>query len=135
MIVITEVVSFPKIHYIWLKRCAMKKVNFLWAAISLVLVSAIGFTGLLTSCSFFMFGTSNAEKLGFPKGKKVLLLHMDDAGMCEEANEAVRYYIENGYLQSASSWKPANKPGVTSSQSAVQRIASCMYFTFTLFQV
>jgi hypothetical protein len=89
----------------------MKKVNFLWAAISLVLVSAIGFTGLLTSCSFFMFGTSNAEKLGFPKGKKVLLLHMDDAGMCEEANEAVRYYIENGYLQSASSWKPANKPG------------------------
>lgn len=106
MIVITEVVSFHKIHYIWLKRCAMKKVNFLWAAISLVLVSAIGFTGLLTSCSSFMFGTSNAEKLGFPKGKKVLLLHMDDAGMCEEANEAVQYYIENGYLQSAAVMMP-----------------------------
>ena len=27
-----------------------------------------------------------AEKLGFPSGKKVLLLHIDDVGMCPEAN-------------------------------------------------
>ena len=32
---------------------------------------------------------TNAEKLGFPKGKKIILLHSDDAGMCEEANIAV----------------------------------------------
>lgn len=47
-----------------------------------------------------------ADKLGFPKGKKVLLLHMDDAGMCPEANAAVESYIENGYLRSAAVMMP-----------------------------
>ena len=27
--------------------------------------------------------TTNAEKLGFPGGSKVILLHCDDAGMCD----------------------------------------------------
>ena len=36
---------------------------------------------------------TNAEKLGFQKGKKILLLHCDDAGMCEEANIAVQSYV------------------------------------------
>ena len=49
---------------------------------------------------------TNAEKLGFPKGKKILLLHIDDAGMCEEANEATKFYISNGYLQSAAVMMP-----------------------------
>jgi len=47
-----------------------------------------------------------ADKLGFPQGKKVLLLHMDDAGMCPEANAAVESYIENGYLLSAAVMMP-----------------------------
>ncbi len=47
-----------------------------------------------------------AEKLGFPQGKKVLLLHMDDAGMCPEANAAVESYIENGYLRSTAVMMP-----------------------------
>ena len=47
-----------------------------------------------------------AEKLGFPQGKKVLLLHMDDAGMCAEANAAVKSYIENGHLSSAAVMMP-----------------------------
>lgn len=41
-----------------------------------------------------------AEKLGFPAGKKVLLLHMDDAGMCPEANTAVENYITNKQINS-----------------------------------
>jgi predicted glycoside hydrolase/deacetylase ChbG (UPF0249 family)/predicted neuraminidase len=41
-----------------------------------------------------------AEKLGFPSGKKVLLLHMDDAGMCPEANTAVENYITNNQINS-----------------------------------
>src|SRR5665648_757325 len=47
-----------------------------------------------------------ADKLGFPQGKKVLLLHMDDAGMCSEANAAVESYIENGHLSSAAVMMP-----------------------------
>ncbi|MCX6225380.1 MAG: ChbG/HpnK family deacetylase, partial [Bacteroidia bacterium] len=47
-----------------------------------------------------------SEKLGFPRGKKVLLLHMDDAGMCTEANSAVERYIQNGHLQSAAVMMP-----------------------------
>ncbi len=27
-----------------------------------------------------------AEKLGYPVGKRVVILHADDIGMCEEAN-------------------------------------------------
>jgi chitin disaccharide deacetylase len=42
-----------------------------------------------------------AEKLGFPYGKKVLLIHIDDAGMCSEANTATERYIERGQFFSA----------------------------------
>jgi predicted glycoside hydrolase/deacetylase ChbG (UPF0249 family)/predicted neuraminidase len=47
-----------------------------------------------------------AEKLGFQEGKKVLLLHIDDAGMCPEANAATENYIGNGYLKSAAIMMP-----------------------------
>lgn len=50
--------------------------------------------------------TTNAEKLGFPKGKKILLLHMDDAGMCDEANQAVQAYIQSGNVISAAVMMP-----------------------------
>lgn len=49
---------------------------------------------------------TNAEKLGFPKGKKVLLLHCDDAGMCEEANIAVQTYVLKGDVLSAAVMMP-----------------------------
>jgi len=49
---------------------------------------------------------TNAERLGFPKGKKVLLLHCDDAGMCEEANIAVQSYIDKGVVRSAAAMMP-----------------------------
>ena len=49
---------------------------------------------------------TNAEKLGFPKGKKVLLLHCDDAGMCPEANEGVQNYIQSGDILSAAVMMP-----------------------------
>ena len=49
---------------------------------------------------------TNAEKLGFQKGKKVLLLHCDDAGMCEEANIAVQSYILKGDMLSAAVMMP-----------------------------
>ncbi|MCG6189341.1 polysaccharide deacetylase family protein [Maribellus maritimus] len=50
--------------------------------------------------------TSNAEKLGYPKGKVILLLHCDDAGMCEEANIAVQSYSLKNHIQSAAVMMP-----------------------------
>ncbi len=49
---------------------------------------------------------TQAERLGFPAGKKVIILHADDAGMCREANEAVQYLLENNFIQSTSVMAP-----------------------------
>jgi chitin disaccharide deacetylase len=49
---------------------------------------------------------TNAEKLGFPEDSKVILLHCDDAGMCDEANIAIRHYFETGDLQSTAIMVP-----------------------------
>ncbi|WP_020529641.1 polysaccharide deacetylase family protein [Flexithrix dorotheae] len=50
-----------------------------------------------------------AEKLGFPKGKKVIILHADDAGMCEEANIATFQQLETDVIQSAAGMPPCPK--------------------------
>lgn len=42
-----------------------------------------------------------AEKLGWPKGKKVIILHADDIGMCPEANHAAKKQLVDGVIQSA----------------------------------
>lgn len=42
-----------------------------------------------------------AEKLGWPAGKKVIMLHADDIGMCPEANMAADALLTNGHIQSA----------------------------------
>ena len=47
-----------------------------------------------------------AEKLGFPAGKKVIILHADDAGMCEEANIATAHYLGNNLIQSTAVMVP-----------------------------
>ncbi len=47
-----------------------------------------------------------AEKLGYPEGSKVLLLHIDDAGMCDEANLASKNYFDNYEIQSAAIMVP-----------------------------
>ncbi len=51
---------------------------------------------------------TGAEKLGFPSGKVVLLLHIDDAGMCPEANTSTFNYIEKGFLNSAAVMMPCS---------------------------
>ncbi|MBC8769714.1 polysaccharide deacetylase family protein [Arenibacter sp. BSSL-BM3] len=42
-----------------------------------------------------------AEKLGWPAGKKVIMLHADDIGMCPEANIAAKEQLTKGQIQSA----------------------------------
>jgi len=47
-----------------------------------------------------------AQRLGYPAGKKVLILHADDIGMCEEANAAAKAYLLDDKIQSASVMVP-----------------------------
>ena len=47
-----------------------------------------------------------AEKLGWPKDAKVLILHADDIGMCYEANLAAKQQLEAGDIQSAALMVP-----------------------------
>jgi len=42
-----------------------------------------------------------AEQLGWPAGKKVIILHADDIGMCPEANIAAEKQLVDGVIQSA----------------------------------
>ena len=47
-----------------------------------------------------------AERLGYPAGKRVLMLHADDIGMCFEANDAAKKYLAAGHIQSAAAMVP-----------------------------
>ena len=47
-----------------------------------------------------------AERLGYPPGKRVLILHADDVGMCHEANQSAKRYLEKGHVQSAAAMAP-----------------------------
>lgn len=47
-----------------------------------------------------------AEKLGYPAGKRVLILHADDIGMCYEANDAAKKQLSQGDIQSAAMMVP-----------------------------
>ncbi|MGA0555221.1 polysaccharide deacetylase family protein [Larkinella sp. VNQ87] len=47
-----------------------------------------------------------AEQLGYPKGKKVVIFHVDDAGMFLSANQGTIKSIENGVATSTSIMMP-----------------------------
>lgn len=47
-----------------------------------------------------------AEKLGFPKGAKVVILHVDDAGMSYDSNEGAIKSIAKGAATSVSVMMP-----------------------------
>lgn len=48
-----------------------------------------------------------AEKLGYPKGAKVLILHIDDVGMSWDSNQGTIQAIEKGVANSLSMMMPA----------------------------
>jgi len=78
-------------------------------------MKGIAFVGLavLLSCGNQAGSDSAAKesqswgaKLGFPADARVLILHADDAGMCDEANKAIQSYLENGNIQSTAVMMP-----------------------------
>jgi len=50
--------------------------------------------------------TTYAERLGFPKGARVIILHVDDAGMSFDSNEGVEQALEKGIASSTSVMMP-----------------------------
>jgi predicted glycoside hydrolase/deacetylase ChbG (UPF0249 family) len=72
----------------------------------LFLFTAPAFSQSVQSASTKKKNKTWAETLNFPKGKKVLLLHMDDIGMCPEANAAAERYINNNHIMSAAVMMP-----------------------------
>jgi predicted glycoside hydrolase/deacetylase ChbG (UPF0249 family) len=47
-----------------------------------------------------------AERLGWPAGKRVVIFHADDTGMCYEANQAAQRALTQGAYRSASAMVP-----------------------------
>ncbi len=64
----------------------------------------------LFSNSYYLFAQKNdstyAEKLGFPKGAKVVILHVDDAGMSFDSNEGAINALTKGVATSVSVMMP-----------------------------
>jgi hypothetical protein len=48
-----------------------------------------------------------AERLGFPAGAKVIVLHAQEMGMCHETSAAATRLLENGSIRSAAAMAPA----------------------------
>ena len=68
----------------------------------------VALTGLafLLACRSHTLGETWAEKLGYPSGKRVVMLHADDLGMCYEANQAGKAYLTAGHIQSGALMVP-----------------------------
>ncbi|PSR54622.1 hypothetical protein AHMF7605_14455 [Adhaeribacter arboris] len=61
-------------------------------------------TGNITTTGFSQ--TTYAEKLGYKKGERVLILHVDDAGMSYDSNEGAIQALEKGVANSVSVMMP-----------------------------
>lgn len=61
---------------------------------------------LITHTLSAQTGPTYAEKLGFPKGKKVIILHVDDAGMSYESNAGTIQVLDKGTANSTSLMMP-----------------------------
>ncbi len=73
-----------------------------------------------------------AEKLGYPAGKKVLIMHVDDAGMSYDSNEGTVKAIRDGVATSASVMMPCGwVPGFVHSLKQYPEIDAGLHLTLT----
>jgi hypothetical protein len=64
---------------------------------------------LITALSITAFAQQTktyAERLGWPKGARVIILHVDDAGMSHDSNEGVEKALTEGTATSTSVMMP-----------------------------
>lgn len=80
----------------------MRKFLFIWPLILLLACNQQAPTQKPEALA----GANWAEKLGYPAGKKVLIFHADDIGMCPEANESAVLYLQKDEIQSAAVMMP-----------------------------
>ena len=83
---------------------------------------------------FFSMAQSQtyAEKLGFPTGKKIIIFHVDDAGMSYESNEGTRQAIEKGVATSCSVMMPCGwSPGFMKYLKTHPNIDAGVHLTLT----
>jgi predicted glycoside hydrolase/deacetylase ChbG (UPF0249 family) len=71
-------------------------------------IKAIVITLTVSACSVLSFAQQKtyAEKLGWPKGARVLILHVDDAGMSHDSDEGVETATGQGVATSTSVMMP-----------------------------
>jgi chitin disaccharide deacetylase len=90
--------------------------------------------------SVFLFFLTNdlwaqetyAEKLGFPKGAKVLILHVDDVGMSWDSNQGAIDAIEKGVATSLSIMMPCSwVPGFAHYMKEHPNIDAGLHLTLT----
>jgi len=62
--------------------------------------------GLCICFSAHSQDSTYAERLGFPKNARVIILHMDDAGMSLSSNRGIENVFERGVANSTSVMMP-----------------------------
>jgi len=93
-------------------------------------------TLLLWSISVLSFSQSPeqtyAEKLGYPKGKKILIIHVDDVGMSYESNQGAIKAIKSGVANSLSVMMPCGwVPGFVHYLKENKEIDAGLHLTMT----
>ena len=76
--------------------------------------------------------TTYADRLGFPKGARVLILHVDDAGMSFDSNEGAEMALTKGASTSVSVMMPCSwVPGFVDFLKANPQIDAGLHLTLT----
>ncbi|HVB03570.1 MAG TPA: polysaccharide deacetylase family protein [Chitinophagaceae bacterium] len=69
-------------------------------------ISILLLTGLLFQGAYAQTYRTYAQRLGYPKGARVLLLHMDDGGMSYDSNIGIEKVLQKGVAPSLSVMMP-----------------------------
>src|SRR6266852_2076320 len=76
--------------------------------------------------------TTYADRLGFPKGARVLILHVDDAGMSYASNEGAEKALTKGASTSVSVMMPCSwVPGFVQFLKSHPQIDAGVHLTLT----